>query len=84
MNRLAPAGAALETAVELVEVIAGFPQETVGTDRAAVYDDLGETLERGLAVEGWHGSRAMEAAREGAGRFAGGEGRGGDGVPDGE
>ena len=84
VNRLAPAGAALETAVELAEVIAGFPQETVRTDRAAVYDGLGETLERGLAVEGWHGSRAMETAREGADRFAGGEGRGGEGVPDGE
>ena len=83
VNRLAPAGAALETAVELAEVIAGFPQETVRTDRAAVYDGLGETLERGLAVEGWHGSRAMETAREGADRFAGGEGRSGDGVPDG-
>jgi len=84
VNRLAPAGAALETAVELAEVIAGFPQETVRTDRAAVYDGLGETLERGLAVEGWHGSRAMETAREGADRFASGEGRGGEGVPDGE
>jgi enoyl-CoA hydratase len=52
VNRLAPAGAALETAVKLAEVIAGFPQETVRTDRAAVYDGLGETLERGLAVEG--------------------------------
>ena len=71
-------GAALETAVELAEVIAGFPQRTVRTDRAAVYDDLGETLERGLAVEGWHGSRAVETAREGADRFAGGEGRGGE------
>ena len=78
VNRLAPEGAALKTAVELAEVIAGFPQETVRTDRAAVYDGLGETLERGLAIEGWHGSRAMETAREGADRFAGGEGRGGD------
>ena len=84
VNRLAPAGAALETAVELAEVIAGFPQETVGTDRAAVHDGLGETLEHGLAIEGWHGSRAMETAREGADRFAGGEGRGGEEVPGGE
>ena len=84
VNRLAPAGAALETAVELAEVIAGFPQETVGTDRAAVYDGLGERLERGLAVEGWHGFHVMETAREGAGRFAGGEGRGGEEGPGGE
>ena len=78
VNRLAWGGAALETAVELAEVIVGFPQRTVRTDRAAVYDGLGETLERGLAVEGWHGSRAVETAREGADRFAGGEGRGGE------
>lgn len=52
------------------------------TDRAAVYDGLGSTLEQGLASEGWHGSRAMETAASGADRFAGGEGRGGEGVPD--
>jgi enoyl-CoA hydratase len=82
VNRLAEEGAALDAAVELGEVIAGFPQETVRTDREAVYDGLGETLERGLAVEGWHGSRALETAGEGADRFAGGEGRSGEGVPD--
>jgi len=82
VNRLAEEGEALETAVELAEVIAGFPQETVRTDRAAVYDGLGATLQQGLAMEGWHGSRAMGTAREGADRFAGGEGRGGEGVPD--
>jgi hypothetical protein len=43
---------------------------------------LGATLEQGLATEGWHGTRAMDTAVEGADRFAGGEGRGGDGVPD--
>ena len=73
---------ALGTAVELAEVVAGFPQETVRTDRAAVYDGLGTTLQQGLATEGWHGSRAMSTARTGADRFAGGEGRGGEGVPD--
>ncbi|WP_247010368.1 crotonase/enoyl-CoA hydratase family protein [Halorientalis litorea] len=82
VNRLAPEGEALDTAVELAEVIAQFPQETVRTDRAAVYDGLGEPLERGLKIEAWHGSRAMETAREGADRFAGGEGRGGTGVED--
>ncbi len=82
VNRLAPEGAALETAVEMAEVIAGFPQETVRTDREAVYDGLGSTLAQGLATEAWHGSRALETAVEGADRFAGGEGRGGEGVPD--
>ena len=82
VNRLAAEGEALTTAVELAEVVAEFPQETVRTDRAAVYDGVGTPLEQGLAAEGWHGSRAMDTAAEGADRFAGGEGRGGEGVPD--
>ena len=82
VNRLAPDGEALDAAVELAEVIAAFPQETVRTDRAAVYDGLGATLDQGLAIEGWHGSRAMDTAVKGADRFASGEGRGGEGVPD--
>jgi enoyl-CoA hydratase len=82
VNRLAADGEALETAIELAEVVAEFPQETVRTDRAAVYDGLGTPLEQGLAAEGWHGSRAMDTAAAGADRFAGGEGRGGEGVPD--
>jgi enoyl-CoA hydratase len=72
----------LAAAREMGEVIAEFPQETVRTDRAAVYEGLGASLEQGLAIEGWHGSRALETAMEGADRFAGGEGRGGEGVPD--
>lgn len=71
-----------ERAVEMGDLIAGFPQETLRTDRQAVYDGLGTSLEEGLAIEGWHGSRALETAYEGADRFAGGEGRGGEGVPD--
>jgi enoyl-CoA hydratase len=82
VNRLAPEGEALERAVEVAELIAGFPQETVRTDRAAVYDGLGEPMEQGLKVEAWHGSRALATAMEGADRFAGGEGRGGEGVED--
>lgn len=66
----------------MAELIAGFPQETVRTDRAAVYDGLGEPMEQGLKVEAWHGSRALATAMEGADRFAGGEGRGGEGVED--
>ncbi len=82
VNRVASGGEVLDEAVELAELIAQFPQRTVRTDRAAVYDGLGSTLEQGLASEGWHGSRAMRTGREGAERFAGGDGRGGDGIPD--
>ena len=82
VNRTVEAGEALSAAVEVAETIAAFPQETVRTDRQAVYDGIGASLQQGLAAEGWHGSRAMGTAREGADRFAGGEGRGGEGVPD--
>jgi enoyl-CoA hydratase len=80
VNRVVPDGEALEAAVELAEGIAEHPQLTVRTDRAAVYDGLGLPVERGLTVEARHGARAMETAREGAARFAEGEGRGGEGV----
>lgn len=83
-NRVVGDGEALETAVELGKTIAGFPQRTVRTDRAAVYDGLGQELEQGLKVEAWHGRRALETAEEGADRFAAGEGRGGAGVADSE
>jgi enoyl-CoA hydratase len=70
----------LATAQEMGDLIAEFPQETVRTDRSAVYDGLGASMEQGLAIEAWHGSRALETAVEGADRFAEGEGRGGEGV----
>lgn len=83
LNRVVSDGTAREAAIELGEVIAQFPQETVRTDRVAVYDGLGTALDDGLAIEGWHGSRSMDHAAAGASRFDDGEGRGGAGVPDG-
>ena len=75
VNQVADDGTALDTAVDLGETIASFPQQTVKTDRAAVYDGIGESLEKGLRIEAWHGRRALETAFEGAERFASGEGR---------
>ncbi|MFC4543367.1 crotonase/enoyl-CoA hydratase family protein [Halosolutus amylolyticus] len=82
VNRVVDDGAALETAIELGERIAAFPQTTVRTDRAALYEGLGEPIEKGLQIEAWHGRRALETAVEGADRFAAGEGRHGDGIDD--
>jgi enoyl-CoA hydratase len=82
VNRLVDEGEALDAAVRLGETVAEFPQETLRTDREAVYDGLGSTLEQGLAAEGWHGSRALDVAEAGADRFAGGAGRSGEGIPD--
>jgi enoyl-CoA hydratase len=83
VDRLVDEGGALDAAVELGETIAAYPRETVRTDRAAVYDGAGLPLDQGLQVEAAHGRRAMDTAREGAERFAAGEGRAGEGVPDG-
>jgi enoyl-CoA hydratase len=82
VTRLADEGEALDRAVELGERLAQFPQETMLTDREAVYDGVGTPLQQGLGLEGWHGSRALQTAMEGAERFAGGEGRGGVGIED--
>lgn len=81
-TRLVPEGETLSRAVELGDRIAAFPQVTLLTDRSAVYDGGGTPLQQGLGLEGWHGSRPLRTAREGAARFAGGEGRGGAGVED--
>ena len=79
-NEVTDEGDALESAVETAGRIASFPQQTVRTDRAAVYDGIGESLEDGMKIEAWHGSRSLTTAAEGARRFAEGEGRGGEGV----
>jgi enoyl-CoA hydratase len=79
-SRVVPDGEALDAAVEMGNAIARFPQKTVQTDKKAVYQGLGEGMDRGLAIESWWGTHAMETAREGATRFAEGEGRGGAGT----
>ena len=80
VNEVTDEDDALESAVETAERIASFPQETVRTDRASVYDGIGRSLEDGMRMEAWHGSRSLSTGYEGARRFAEGEGRGGEGV----
>jgi enoyl-CoA hydratase len=77
VDRLVPTGAALETALALAEEIAGFPQEALRSDRAAVYEGLGRSLEAGLAMEAQLGRSVLDSAVAGARRFRQGEGRGG-------
>ncbi|MWG34088.1 crotonase/enoyl-CoA hydratase family protein [Halomarina oriensis] len=79
-DRVVEPGETLAAARELAAGIAEHPQTTVRTDRAALYDGLGESLETGLQIEAWHGTKALGTAAEGAARFADGEGRGGEGV----
>lgn len=81
LNRVVPDGDALERAVEMGRMIASFPPAAVKADRGSVYRGLGRSLEEGLSMEAERGKAALEEGREGARRFADGEGRGGAGVP---
>ncbi|MFH1329883.1 MAG: crotonase/enoyl-CoA hydratase family protein [Actinomycetota bacterium] len=82
-DRLAPAGEELAEALRLAETIAAFPQDTMRSDRRAVYAGLGRPLEEGLALEAEMGRQVLTAAVAGAARFATGEGRSGAAVPPG-
>jgi len=70
----------VERAVELAQGLAGFPQETMLSDRRAALEGLGLPLERALELEAEHGRRSIEVGIRGAARFAAGEGRHGKGA----
>jgi enoyl-CoA hydratase len=80
VNELAAPGAHLDRALELAERIAGFPQETMLADRRAALEGFGQPLADGLALEARLGREVLDVAVRGAARFAGGEGRHGEGV----
>jgi enoyl-CoA hydratase len=67
-------------ALELGQGLARFPQQTMLADRRAAIDGLGMSLADGLALEAQAGPDTFAAAIAGAGRFAAGEGRGGQGA----
>jgi enoyl-CoA hydratase len=62
---------------ELAELLAGFPQETMLSDRQAALDGSGLPLGQALEIEERLGNRVLATGVEGASRFAGGAGRGG-------
>jgi enoyl-CoA hydratase len=77
-NRLVPAGAALAEAQCLAAEIARFPQTCLKADRESAHGQWAMSLGGALAAEAAGGARPLaEEARAGAGRFAGGHGRGG-------
>jgi enoyl-CoA hydratase len=80
VDRLVPAGAELEEALRLAEVIAAFPQPTMRSDRRCVYQGLGRPLEEGLAIEAAAAREVLGEAAAGAARFTAGAGRSGAGV----
>jgi enoyl-CoA hydratase len=74
-NRVVPHGAARGAAEELARHLAAFPQETMRRDRRSALEGLGLPLEEALRAEFERGAGVLEQAREGARRFAAGEGR---------
>jgi enoyl-CoA hydratase len=80
VNEITRPGGHLERALELAERLASFPQETMLADRRAAIEGTGMALAEGLALEHRLGREVLNVALAGATRFAGGEGRHGEGV----
>jgi enoyl-CoA hydratase len=80
VNEIVPGGTHVDRALALAEALAAFPQETMLADRRSAIEGFGMTLEEGLKLEAQAGPEVFQVAQEGAGRFAGGEGRHGEGA----
>jgi enoyl-CoA hydratase len=75
-DRVVPRAGARAAAEALAAEIARFPQECLRNDRMSAYESLGRPTDEALATEFRHGLASLAAgAREGAARFAAGEGR---------
>jgi enoyl-CoA hydratase len=72
VNRVVPAGGALEAAVELAEQLASFPWRGLVNDRRSVYEGYGRSLEDALANEDRLGRDTIfaEGFADGVARFA--------------
>jgi enoyl-CoA hydratase len=70
-------GAHVDRALEFAELLAGFPQETMCSDRQALISGIGLAFEQGIALEARLGRQVLATGVQGAARFAGGAGRGG-------
>ena len=79
VNRLCPAGQALEVAVELAKKLAQLPQVCLRSDRLSALEQWGLDEEAAAVNEARRGRRVIESGESAAGaaRFAGGAGRGG-------
>lgn len=78
-ERIVPDGTVREGAEELAHEIARFPQACVRADRTSIYDQHDKELWHAMQGE-WSGGLDIinQEGIAGAGRFAGGAGRGGD------
>jgi enoyl-CoA hydratase len=73
-------GRHLERALEIADALARFPQETLLSDRRSAIEGATLPLAESLEFEAAIGRESIKVGLEGAGRFAGGEGRGGAGA----
>jgi enoyl-CoA hydratase len=80
VNRLAPSGGALASALELAEEIARYPQACMRSDRRSTLDQWELTLDEAMRNEFTLGIETVASGEtlEGARRFASGKGRHGD------
>ena len=80
VNEVVPSGRHLDRALEIAEGLAGFPQETMLSDRRAALEGADAALPDGLALEAELGAASVLVGLSGAARFAAGEGRGAEGA----
>ena len=74
-NRMVPKGGARDAAIELAQQLAKFPQKTMLSDRMNAYEQWNKPLPDALHLEWERSKHCIADGLEGAGRFAGGEGR---------
>jgi enoyl-CoA hydratase len=77
VTEVVPDGTARDRALTLAETLAGFPQETMLSDRRAALEGSGRPLAEGLSIEADLGAATVAVGMRGAARFAAGAGRGG-------
>lgn len=75
VTRVVPKGEALSSALALAEQMAAYPWDCVISDRQSAYRALDLPLAAALESEAQLGRSVIVAARDGAMRFASGEGR---------
>jgi enoyl-CoA hydratase len=77
VNRLVEPGKALETAIELAQTLAAFPQHGLRADRISVYEQWSLDSEEARRNELKHGLQVLASgeSRAGAQRFTSGEGK---------
>ncbi|MFQ3591043.1 MAG: enoyl-CoA hydratase-related protein, partial [Chloracidobacterium sp.] len=77
INRLCPAGQALETALALADALAAFPQACLRSDRLSVYEQCELDWDQALRNEFQRGMTVLASGetQAGARRFADGSGR---------